>query len=428
VELSIHRPDELPRWLRGDALRLRQVLLNLVDNAIKFSERGRVLVDVGELALLQAGDGRVQLLFSVSDTGVGIPKEQQSRIFGSFTQADGSVTRRYGGSGLGLAICRHLVHAMGGQIWVESQAGQGSTFYFTALFEHPEPPDFQPPAVAERPAAPEATAGPDQVGTGPDPDKVGAGRPLWVLLAEDDLISQRVAQANLELAGHRVVVVEDGRAALAALSQYPIDLVLMDVQMPDMDGLTATAAIRADRRWAHLPIIAVSAHAMKGDRERCLAAGMDDYISKPWRSEELMHAIERQARSAPGRSEPEGAAGAGLSGEAEPAWPLERAAALQRLDGNAAEYEHLLSIWLADTPALLAALSEAIQRDEARAVEQLAHKLKGMSASVGAEGVRRAALNLELIGRRARLAEAPAALAQLEGEFRRVREFVEQGQ
>ena len=410
LEFSVHRPDALPRWLTGDALRLRQVLLNLVDNAIKFTEHGRVLVDVEELALLEPGDTRAQLLFSVSDTGIGIPEEQQSRIFDSFTQADGSITRRYGGSGLGLAICRHLVHAMGGQIWVESQAGQGSVFYFTALFERVGP-GAQPPPLPERAAVPEAT---------------GPGQPLWILLAEDDPISQWVAQANLALAGHQVVV-EDGRAALAALSQYPIDLVLMDVQMPQIDGLAATAAIRADRRWAHLPIIAVSAHAMKGDRERCLAAGMDDYISKPWRAEELMNAIERQARKMRRRAR----AAAGRRGaverppgEAEAGQPLERAAAIERLDGNTAEYEHLLRIWLADAPGMVTALSEAVERAEARAVEQLAHRLKGMSAFVGAEGVRRVALSLELIGRRGRLAEAPAALADLEAELRRVQEFV----
>jgi CheY-like chemotaxis protein len=221
----------------------------------------------------------VHLLFTVSDTGIGIPREQQAVIFQPFTQADGSTTRRYGGTGLGLAICRHLVKLAGGEIWMEGDAGSGSTFSFTARFELCKIP---PP----EPAAPESAP---------------AGRKLRVLMAEDNAISQKLVMRLLEKRGYSVVAVADGYQALAALEREPFDVVLMDVQMPSMGGFEATAAIRkwereAGKTPAHpVRIIAMTASAMKGDRERCLAAGMDGYVSKPIREQELFAAIEELA-------------------------------------------------------------------------------------------------------------------------------------
>ncbi len=305
-----------------------------------------------------------------------------------------------------MAICRQLVQLMGGNIWVESESGQGSSFYFTAVFKRSEPP------------APAADAG-----------RTGSARPLRspgslsVLLAEDDVISQRVARAQLEQLGHTVILAGDGGEALAALERYPVDVVLMDVQMPAMDGLAATAAIRADPRWAHLPVIAMTAHAMKGDRERCLAAGMNDYISKPWHIEELQGVLDRHVGRVTGgsevsssppepRSTPAPAASAAPS--AREVLILDRLDALARLNGNVEEYENLLQLWLELAPEEAGRLAGALAEGDAGALERAAHKLKGMSAFVGAQAVRQAALDLEVMGRTGDLAAAPAALSELQ--------------
>jgi len=264
LSTSIH-PD-VPEWLFGDPLRLRQVISNLVGNAIKFTDHGQVSVRVG---LERATDENVALHFQVSDSGIGIPKEKQAWIFEPFRQADGSSTRRFEGTGLGLAICTRLVSLMGGRIWVESQLGSGSTFHFTAPF------GLGAVLAATLPA--------DQTASLTALAKSVSGERLWVLLAEDNIVNQSLVAAVLEKAGHHVVLAADGLEALAAFERQPFDLILMDVQMPRMDGLAATAAIRAAEKISgrHVPIVALTAHAMKGDRELCIRAGMDDYLTKP---------------------------------------------------------------------------------------------------------------------------------------------------
>jgi CheY-like chemotaxis protein len=260
-------PDT-PTWVAGDAMRLRQVLFNLIGNAIKFTGHGEIAVDVTGGDWAPGGAG--MLHFVVRDTGIGIAADQQELIFNAFEQADGSMTRRYGGTGLGLAICAKLVALMGGRIWVESAVRQGSAFHFTARF------GCASGRVAEVP--------------GPAACRAVPTRALHVLLAEDNPINQKVATRMLANAGHAVTVAGDGRAALELIERERFDVVLMDVQMPDMDGLQATAAIRA-REAVHgrrLPIVAMTAHAMKGDQERCLAAGMDAYVAKPVRRNELL--------------------------------------------------------------------------------------------------------------------------------------------
>jgi signal transduction histidine kinase/ActR/RegA family two-component response regulator len=259
----------LPDALVGDAGRLRQVLVNLVGNALKFTEHGEVVVRTQAESIAEAS---LVLRFSVSDTGPGIPPDRLDAIFEPFTQADGSVTRRFGGTGLGLTISRRLVALMGGRLWVESSPDQGTTFHFTAH-------------VAE--------AKGDACGTG----EADASSPCRkrVLVAEDNAVNQRVAAGLLQNMGHAVLVVADGRAALEALEREPFDLVLMDVQMPGMDGLQAAEELRRREEGTgrRLPVIALTAHAMKGDRERCLAAGMDGYLSKPVQVEELRKVLER---------------------------------------------------------------------------------------------------------------------------------------
>jgi signal transduction histidine kinase/CheY-like chemotaxis protein len=281
LELQLEIDATLPTAVVGDPLRLRQVLVNLIGNAIKFTSHGHVRVDVrpepdaGDTA---AADGRRLLRFSVTDTGIGVAPEHQAAIFEAFRQADGSTTRRYGGTGLGLTICQSLVAMMGGRIWVESEAGQGSTFHFTAGFGESRSASVPRRSGQERRVS--ATAGVAQ---------------RRVLLAEDNAVNQMVAVGLLTRRGHDVTVVPNGREAVDALAREPFDLVLMDLQMPVMGGLDATAAIRAQEHGSgrRTPVIAITAHAMRGDRERCLAADMDGYLSKPIDKEALFAAVER---------------------------------------------------------------------------------------------------------------------------------------
>jgi signal transduction histidine kinase/CheY-like chemotaxis protein/signal transduction protein with GAF and PtsI domain len=284
---------EVPEALLGDAGRLRQILVNLAGNAIKFTSQGEVRVRVDMEP--QTAD-EVCLHLAVSDTGIGISPEQQQIIFEAFAQADSSTTRQYGGTGLGLAISRQLVELMGGRMWVESQVGRGSTFHFTACFgQHTT--SMAPPlsvALPDMHGLPVLVVDDAEHGTSvldicpPPPRK-------RILVAEDNVINQKLVVRLLEKHGYRVVVAHDGKEALAALTRESFDLVLMDVQMPEIGGFEATAAIRQRERetGGYVPIIALTAHAMRGDYERCLAVGMDAYVAKPIRPQELFEAIER---------------------------------------------------------------------------------------------------------------------------------------
>ncbi|MFO0844190.1 MAG: PAS domain S-box protein [Gemmataceae bacterium] len=288
---------DVPEVVVGDPVRLRQVLVNLVGNAVKFTSRGGVTVRV----FVDRETGRqgdkgtdspivflssclpASLSFEVQDTGIGIPADKRAAIFRPFEQAETSISRRFGGTGLGLTISARLVELMGGRIWVESEEGQGSTFHFTVPLGVPVAPVAAP---VEAPAAWE-----DRVAT----------RPLRILLAEDNPINQRVALGMLEMLGHQAVVAENGREAVERFQREPFDLVLMDVQMPQMDGLEATARIREieSRTGRRIPIVALTAHAMKGDRERFLASGMDGYVTKPVRLNELRQALGRASAPTP---------------------------------------------------------------------------------------------------------------------------------
>jgi PAS domain S-box-containing protein len=265
---------DLADHLTGDPLRLRQILINLTDNAIKFTDRGSVKLSV---AAETGADLERYLHFTVADTGVGIPAAKQMLIFDAFAQADGSTTRTHGGTGLGLAIAAQLVGKMGGRIWVESTEGEGTKFHFTTLL-----------LVAISGSAPAAAAG-------DAPAIVRAARCLRILVAEDNVINSALAMGILEKRGHSLRAAANGREAFAAATAEAFDLILMDVQMPEMDGFEATRRIRESEKITgrHLPIVAMTAHAMAGDRERCLAAGMDEYLSKPLNKSELLALIER---------------------------------------------------------------------------------------------------------------------------------------
>ena len=261
---------DLPDTLVGDAGRLRQVLINLLNNALKFTERGVINLVVRQDSVDVAS---TCVHFVVADTGIGIPADKQAHIFEAFAQADDSTTRRFGGTGLGLTICRQIVQLMGGRIWVTSTPGQGSSFHFTARFGRSS-----------------ASHGPVSV-----PVLRKERRGLRILLAEDNAVNQLIASRVLEGQGHHVTICGNGREALEWLARERFDLILMDVQMPEVDGFAAAAAIRATEAatGGRMPIIAMTAHALKGDRERCLAAGMDDYVSKPIEPDALFETIER---------------------------------------------------------------------------------------------------------------------------------------
>jgi hypothetical protein len=281
LELRSRIDPRIPALLLGDEQRLRQVLMNLVGNALKFTHQGQVRI---EASIQSRKEAEVTLHLLVADTGVGIPAEKQNIIFEPFEQGDGSTTRRYGGTGLGLAISTKLVRLMDGDLRVESpwrdpETGglvSGSAFHFTGRFmEDVSPQHSETVALAPVPHG------------------------LRVLLVEDNPVNQRLAKRLLEKSGHIVHVAAHGREALTLLDREVVDVVLMDLQMPEMDGFEATAAIRASEklRGGHLPIVALTAHALTGDRENCLAAGMDGYLAKPYRSEDLNRTLAEVMRN-----------------------------------------------------------------------------------------------------------------------------------
>ncbi len=286
LELSYQVSDEVPAGLRGDAGRLRQVLINLIGNAVKFTEQGEVTIKAyaGEpQSVDQTAESDFLLQVDVRDTGVGVEPDKLSAIFEPFSQIQESASRSHEGSGLGLAICRQLAAMMGGEVWAESQIGQGSTFSFTARLE---PCDFESTASTKAVIS-SSYAASLVVGD-------GAMKPHGrILVAEDNSVNQLVAEAMLAKLGYRADVVANGLEAVEALASFPYDLVLMDLQMPEMDGYQASAKIRSDSRLANVPIVAMTAHALASDRERCLAAGMNDYVSKPVKAEVLGAVLER---------------------------------------------------------------------------------------------------------------------------------------
>jgi signal transduction histidine kinase len=278
LELQSDVADDVPVELLGDRSRLRQVLVNLLSNAVKFTEQGRVRL---ESRLEGATSHEAFVQFSVEDTGIGVAPADQERIFEPFTQVDSSAARRYTGTGLGLAIAADLVRAMGGRLAVRSEPGQGSVFHFTVRLRRGAAQPKRPTETAPPSAAPSAN--------GRVPER------LRVLVVEDVQANQMLLQYALEKAGHEVNIAANGRRALELAADADFDLVLMDVQLPEMDGYQATAALRHLPGHAQTPIVALTAHAMPGDRERCLAAGMDDYLAKPIDLRELADILIRHA-------------------------------------------------------------------------------------------------------------------------------------
>jgi PAS domain S-box-containing protein len=535
LELACHVQPSVPAWLRGDPHRLAQILNNLVGNAIKFTERGEVVVTVAQAT---SNNGDHTLHFSVRDTGIGIPPDKRQAIFEAFEQADTSTSRRYGGTGLGLAITRKLVALLGGTIWVESSLGHGSTFHFTARFEpgqKGEPtgpplvehitdtrilvvddnatnrlileetlrswrlnpvvcadarealakvrdaraqgnpfhvvltdgrmPDVDGFALAEsiknegpvdatiimmlsssdrpgdlrrceeigiachliKPIKPSelfnalvkalgvAIAEPEKTAVAPIP----AQQPLRILLAEDSLTNQKLACGLLAKQGHHVVTANNGRLALEALEREPFELVLMDVQMPELDGLEATRLLRQREqqrgKGEHVPVIAMTAHALKGDREICLSAGMDDYVAKPIRATELFAAIARTVGPVAERA-PDAAADTRPAGNGVIDWQE----ALNTTGGDRGLLKEVIDVFLTEYPQLLASLRRGVAEERCDDVRRAAHTLKSTLGHLGAPTVRELALHLESMGRQKDLNGAAARLDELEGAMGRV--------
>jgi two-component system sensor histidine kinase/response regulator len=543
LELACHIPPDVPEALVGDPGRLRQIVINLVGNAIKFTERGEVIVDV---ALDRIEEDDAALRFTVTDTGIGVPRDKQWQIFGAFVQADTSTTRRYGGTGLGLTISAQLVELMGGHIWVDSEPGRGSRFHFVAHFglqQQPTPPagvpsaanlrglrvlvvddnatnrvileemlaswQMQPKTVASAQAAlAELSQAADDnrpyhlVLTDalmPDVDgftlarQIGADKGLGgvkvilltsaglpprgrgrsanlaaallkpvkqsdlldailttfaahtaraaapprrarpagtkqrsrrILVAEDNPTNQKLVVTLLRQRGHRVVTVSNGKQAVAKASEKPFDAILMDVQMPEMSGFEATEAIRRRERdtGSHTPIVAMTAHAMTGDRERCLAAGMDAYVSKPLRAQQLLATIDEVCNAAPAEREAQAPA-AGLESDTGPepdAATVDRDALLASFGDDPTLLHEVIEVFLADTPKQMAALDSAVARRDATAIASAAHALKGSCGLFSTAGAYESAQRLEKVAREGLLDGIDAARDELTHEVRRL--------
>lgn len=368
VKMICRMAPDLPAHVRGDPARLRQILINLVNNAVKFTHRGEIVIEVRVDAL-------DLVRFVVSDTGVGIAPEVAAQLFQPFRQADNSTSRRYGGTGLGLVIVKDLAEMMGGAVGLESEPGTGSRFWFTARLE---------------PVAVPSSAGDRRGGAILSPQ---SPRPIAarVLLAEDNRTNQEIALAMLEDTGYRVTSVESGRQALKALMGESFDLVLMDCSMPEMDGFEATRALRQQEMGSshHIPIIALTANAMNGDRDRCLEAGMDDYVAKPFDRETLLAVLARWSQSsAATQSAPRTNVEAAAVRPAPDAGPIDQGAlqalrALQR-PGRPNVLNRVIDQFSCDAPRLVVGMRDAVEAEDAEALRHAAHTLKSASANVGA--------------------------------------------
>jgi hypothetical protein len=358
----------MPDWVVGDPVRLRQVLVNLIGNAIKFTERGSVVVSAAPCAPI-GRDGDIE--FAVSDTGIGIPADKRAHIFEAFTQEDSSTTRRFGGTGLGLTISARLVEMMGGKIWVDSTTGQGSTFHFTAHLPAgnvAQTAPLAPPAASLRPA-------------------------LDILLVEDHPVNQKLALNLLDKWGHRTLLAGNGQEALDILCQRRFDIVLMDMQMPVMDGIEATRRFRAREQGRRTPIVAMTANAMAADRDACLAAGMDDYLAKPIKFADLQAMLERHA----------------------PPAAFDYGRALAAVDAEIVDI--VGTVFLEHFPQDIAALRKASADRDFAVLQRTAHSLKSNCAIFGAQPMVDLARTLEHLAPDAGRDQVDALIDRLEAAF-----------
>ncbi len=402
LELGITIEGDVPLLLRGDPGRLRQVLINLVGNAIKFTETGEVLVAVG---LIEDTGETAILRFEVRDTGIGIRADRYEALFEPFSQLDSSTTRKYEGTGLGLAISRQLVQLLGGELSVTSTPGQGSVFSFTVRLGRPDAPDDQPPTDAQ------TTVG------------------LRVLVVDDNPVNQKVAINLLRKAGHTVDLAVNGQEAVELANRRDYELILMDCHMPEMDGFQATAAIRAaEGPRGPVPIIAMTANVTERDREACLAVGMNDYIAKPVEPQELLAVVRKHSpahftmpAAAPSGEPPASQPPPSehqLAGDWQPT-PMDIEASIARA-GDREFWQELVETFVAETSSRLEALEQALAAGQAEAVTREAHTIKGSAAEMLAEPVRQLALELEKLGATGNLSAGPTVLSRLRREYDRL--------
>jgi PAS domain S-box-containing protein len=398
LALRLERAENLPDWVSGDPLRVRQILLNLLDNAIKFTPAGEIRLSVSRVV-----DAPERLHFAVRDSGIGMNSETQERVFQAFAQADGSVSRKYGGTGLGLTICRQLAELLGGSLTLESAPDVGSTFHLELPLPPSQSSDDKTPIDAHALRFPG----------------------IHVLLAEDNPINQKLLRFMLENLGATVRVADDGKAAFNLLDTASVDLVLMDCQMPEWDGLTATRAIRereAAQGRVRLPIIALTANAMAGYSEVCRQAGMDDYLAKPLKEEDLTQTLARwlpeRAVTGPKPTPPD------LTENDAAAAPDKRfdLAKLRRICRNdPAQINEMLRLFINSTEGLLADLAHAVEQYDAVQAARQAHQIKGAAAYMGAQTMTELASETET---QAKAADWPACITaqeDLEAAFIAVR-------
>ena len=385
LQLQLDVAPDLSERLMGDLTKLRQILTNLVGNAIKFSDKGVITVSA---VLERQLENSWLLRFCVADQGIGISPAAQARVFDTFEQADQTTTKKYGGTGLGLAICRKLVALMGGEIWIESELGQGSRFFFTLQLA-PAPAD----AVIDGPELPTRQAAAHPKG-------------LRILLADDVEVNRELVKAILERDEHTIVEADNGREAVNAFISGNFDLVLMDVQMPEMDGLQAVAAIRRyeqEQQRGRTPVIAMTAYAGAGDREKCLTAGMDDYLTKPVKPTQVLEMLQRHsgvpvaiAEQVPAVIQP-----------AETPALFARDELLERLGGAEALLPRFLGLFFKGVSPHLEGLEAAIASGEPDKIRMAAHAIKGSSANIGAMQLRETAAEIEAAAKAGDISAAP---------------------
>jgi PAS domain S-box-containing protein len=379
----------LPTGLRGDPGRVRQVLMNLLGNAIKFTKEGEVTL---RATVEEETEATVLVRFEIQDTGPGISPETQARLFRPFVQADSSTSRRFGGTGLGLAICKRLAESMNGGIGVKSQPGHGSTFWVTLNFSRPAGTQFVSRSGLTQPL--------------PRPVNFAALRQESVLLAEDNVVNQQVALGNLRKLGYHADIATSGFEVLEATARKNYDIILMDCQMPELDGYQVTREIRQrEGKGRRAYIIAMTAHAMVGDREKCLAAGMDDYLSKPLNREELRAAMQR---GAPG-----------------PATPLNEDAVRRLAADDDQELARLIELFAASAPASIATMKRAVGESNAAELSMAAHTLKGSCGNFGASALAELCAQIEQAADRGDLDRTGELVASAEKELGRLIEALQ---
>jgi PAS domain S-box-containing protein len=418
--LSFNLAPQIPQYLCGDAGRLRQILTNLVGNAVKFTQNGRVSINT---RLREEKNDTVVILFEVTDTGVGISPDHSEHLFQAFSQADGSIKRRFGGTGLGLAICKQLAEMMDGEIGVESELGKGSTFWFTAKFAtsairhkiSQKVPDFDADQQIEHYARQ-----PKQLSA----KKTETVRNLKVLIADDNAVNRKVALLMLGNLGYQADIACNGIEVLEALARKTYDVILMDVQMPEMDGLEATKQICREWPKQNRPrIIAMTANAMRGDRDQCLAAGMDDYLSKPIRKEDLQMALERSEII------PTVETIILKQDECVEVQTFDPAMfeSLEEFSPDGAEeiIGELIAIFMDEAPKSLANLQQAVSEKDLKKTESAAHALKGGCATIGVARTAALCAVLEKTAFQGTFEGAEKLVSEIESELKRGFEVLE---